>query len=104
MKNWDLDSRVRDWYVSNFPADEAGKDLNSDLTFWTLYNALGFVDIYEILGGDADSVIRERVFQGLADMLGCDYDLIYYMWLGEWLEVKRILDEMDRKICEEVCK
>ena len=38
-------------------------------------------DVYAVLGSDADSIDREKVFQTLSEILGCEYDAIYNLWL-----------------------
>ena len=38
-------------------------------------------DVYAVLGSDADSIDREKVFQTLSEIMGCDYDAIYNLWL-----------------------
>ena len=38
-------------------------------------------DVYNILGV-GDSVIRERVFEELSEILEIDYDVIYQKWLN----------------------
>ena len=40
-------------------------------------------DVYEVLGSDADSIDREKVFNTLSEILGCDYDAIYNLWLED---------------------
>ena len=40
-------------------------------------------DVYAVLGSDADSIDREKVFNTLSEILGCDYDAIYNMWLAD---------------------
>ena len=40
-------------------------------------------DIYAVLGSDADSIDREKVFNTLSEILGCDYDAIYNLWLAD---------------------
>ena len=40
-------------------------------------------DVYAVLGSDADSIDREKVFQTLSEILGCDYDAIYNLWLAD---------------------
>ena len=40
-------------------------------------------DVYAVLGSDADSIDREKVFQTLSEILGCDYDAIYNLWLED---------------------
>ena len=40
-------------------------------------------DVYAVLGSDADSIDREKVFQTLSEILGCDYDAIYNLGLDD---------------------
>lgn len=73
---------VKDWYIETFPTDELGEGLNADVTFENVFEALdAYQDIYIVLGGNADSVIRERVFTRLAQIMHVDYDYIYEQWL-----------------------
>lgn len=68
---------VRDWYVSAFPDDELGPDINAGLTFEDALDAVslggGFYDAI----GVGDSVVRERVFAELGSRFGIGYDAIY---------------------------
>ena len=79
-----MNTKIKDWYVKTYPQDELGEQLNPDKTFDNLFEALDFhnEDIYELLGNGIDSIIRERVFQRLAEILDCDYDEVYQQWLG----------------------
>lgn len=85
----DLSHKVRDWYTTTYPTDEVGKTLDPGTTFSEILDNLAYpgnwggVDVYDLLGGDADSVIRERVFQKLSEITGFSYENIYYSWLGE---------------------
>ena len=75
-----MDVKLRNWYMENFPTDELGNDINPDATFQDLLDALEFWwDVYEIIGV-GDSVIRERLFAGLAEITGVNYDCIYEKW------------------------
>ena len=74
-----LESKVRDWYVSEFEDDDLGKEINPDVTFADVDKDLK--NVYDILG-PGDSIIRERVFDKLSQIKGVDYDEIYYGWLG----------------------
>ena len=38
-------------------------------------------DVYAVLGSNADSIDREKVFHTLSEILGCDYDAIFHLWL-----------------------
>ena len=72
---------IREFYLENYPSDELGVEVNDDLTFSGLLNVL-FTDgnVYEYIGV-ADSVIRERLFERLAEELGTPYDYVYNLWL-----------------------
>ena len=72
---------IREFYVKNYPTDDMGKGINPNATFdglWKILNTYG--DVYEYLYV-YDSIIRERLFEKLADNKGCKYDVIYYQWL-----------------------
>ena len=75
MKN--LNSLVSDWYISKYPEDELGKEIDSDTCFLSVL--MDLPDVYDVIGV-YDSIVRERVFQKLADMVGCDYSIIYNQW------------------------
>ena len=75
---------VRDWYVKEYPTDELGPQIPEQLTFNDVFEALDrHEDIYELLAPADDSIVRERVFSELADIMGTDYDYVYNQWLGE---------------------
>ena len=73
---------IREFYLENYPSDELGVEVNDDLTFSGLLNVL-FTDgnVYEYIGV-ADSIIRERLFERLAEELGTPYDYVYNLWLN----------------------
>ena len=76
-----LDSSVREWYVSAYPTDDLGPEINPELTFQGVYSTLeADKDIYEAFGL-VDSVVRERVFEKLAELKNVDYDHVYNLWL-----------------------
>lgn len=76
-----LNSKIRDWYVKAYPSDDLGEDIDKRCTFDNIFDALdNYQNIYEVLGV-SDSVIRERVFNQLAIIIGVDYDYIYKQWL-----------------------
>ena len=73
---------IRTWYITAYPTDDVGPTLNPATTFADLWQALKQGGcVYAALGGDADSVVRERVFAQLAALLGTDYDRIYTLWV-----------------------
>ena len=74
-------TRVRDWYMSAYPTDELGKELNKIVSFQDVYCQLYVCgSIYALLGVE-DSLVRERVFDRLAILMDCPYDVVYHQWL-----------------------
>ena len=78
----ELNKRVRAWYLKTFPDDKAGADIDKTLTWkklrYAINNGWGS-EIYKVIGAE-DSVIRGRVFEGLADVLGITFDNVYDAW------------------------
>lgn len=73
--------KIKDWYVKEYATDELGENINENITFEDLFNTLdNYGDVYKLLGV-GDSVIRERVFEKLAEIMEVDYDYIYEQWL-----------------------
>lgn len=72
---------IKEFYLENYPTDEMGVELNEKVTFTGLLNQL-FIggDVYEYIGV-GDSIIRERLFEKLAEDLETSYDYIYNLWL-----------------------
>jgi len=73
---------IREFYVKNYPSDDMGDGINPTATFAGLLNQL-------IIGGDVyeylnvyDSIIRERLFEGLAEELNVKYEYVYNLWLN----------------------
>ena len=69
---------IKEWYQSEFHEDEFGTQINPEATFEELKNNL--TNVYDYLKV-YDSIIRERVFVGLADRMNIDYIDIYNKWL-----------------------
>lgn len=95
--NEDLEDglRVREWYVSAFPNDELGWEINADATFDGVQKAIDEgADVYALLEVN-DSLIRERVFDKLSDITGVPYDDIFEKWVnGSDESKKRARDEL----------
>ena len=76
---------IKEFYLENYPSDcksdGLGMELNDTATFVGLLNQL-FVggNVYEYIGV-GDSIIRERLFEGLAKELEASYDYVYNLWL-----------------------
>ena len=76
------DKNVKAWYTATYPNDEAGRDIDKNLTFEEVYHALNMNDdIYDTIGV-GDSVIRERIFQELSYIYRVSYDDIYDKWIS----------------------
>jgi hypothetical protein len=71
---------IKTWYQTNFPTDKLGADLN-EVTFDEVFNCLDRrKDLYEFIGV-TDSLIRERLFEKLAELAQMPYSYIYDQWL-----------------------
>jgi hypothetical protein len=72
---------IRQFYLESYPTDDLGLELNETPTFAGLLNQLIVGgDVYRYIGV-ADSVIRERLFERLAEELEVSYDYVYNLWL-----------------------
>jgi hypothetical protein len=72
---------IREYYLTNFPTDELGAEINSEATFDGLVRVLNnYEDVYEYIGV-SDSLIRERVFWNLSEITTTEYSVIYDLWL-----------------------
>lgn len=77
-----LRTNIKNWYSENFADDELGEVMNENVTFEGLFETLkSNNDVYGYLGV-SDSIIRERVFEKLSEVLNCDYDYIYKLWMN----------------------
>lgn len=86
---------IKDWYTENYPSDDLGQKLNNDKTFNDIWNAIhNGIDVYSFLGV-SDSIVRERVFEKLAEIKGVEYDYVYNKWLNndEYAKGGEILNE-----------
>lgn len=82
-RNSGEDDSVKTWYTASYPTDEAGQDIDENITFSELYHALRLDGsaFYEVIGA-IDSTIRERIFEKLADIFCTSYASIYDLWLA----------------------
>ena len=72
---------IKKWYVEEFKSDELGREISDNATFEGLFEALdNYKDVYKYIGV-ADSVIRGRIFEKLAEIMQVDYNYIYEQWL-----------------------
>lgn len=78
-----IEQNVKDWYKEAYPTDELCDEINSKITFKDVLDKMNKgEDIYDIMGVD-DSLVRERVFDGLSQTFNIEYDVIYNKWLNE---------------------
>lgn len=76
----DLKRNIKLYYKKNYPDDELGNEIR-DITFLELFKNLDRgINIYETINVN-DSIVRERLFQGLAELFDSDYNYIYNKWL-----------------------
>ncbi len=72
---------IKNFYLENYPSDELGIEINPMATFEGLFNTLdNYGDVYEYIGV-GDSIIRERCFEKLSEIMECDYNVVYEKWL-----------------------
>lgn len=96
--NKKLRTVIKDWYVAEFPNDELGAELLDDFTFEDLFNDLTH-NVFDYECCADDSVVRERVFEELSDILGVDYDVIYRKWIDTGRK-QRMQERLVRKLKE----
>jgi hypothetical protein len=73
-------NNIKKWYTTKFPTDELGLEINPNATFLFLIGNIG--DVYEYIGV-VDSIVRERLFERIAEIMECTYDEVYNLWLGD---------------------
>jgi len=72
---------IKEFYLSNYPTDELGNEIDANATFNGLFHILDtYEDVYNYIG-IGDSLIRERIFEKLANEMGVNYNEIYNQWL-----------------------
>lgn len=77
-----MNTKIREWYLKNYPTDDLGVEIKENITFNDMLKTLNTCkDVYNALGV-TDSIIRERVFEKLSELLEKDYDYIYGLWLS----------------------
>lgn len=80
-KSVDLNSDISAWYAAEFSDDEMKDEIYTGISFQQLNDMLSSNDLYSIIGVD-DTVVRERCFSKLAELMQVDYSVIYDMWLN----------------------
>lgn len=68
---------IREFYLSKYPSDTLGINIDPKATFIGLLDALhNGICVYDYIDY-GDSVIRERIFAELSNQLGTDYNYVY---------------------------
>ena len=76
-----VNDKIKEWYCSEYPTDDLGSELNGSVSWYDLFYCLDRRhNVYEFLGVD-DSLVRERIFEKLAEIMEVDYNYIYEQWL-----------------------
>ena len=90
------DTSIREYYQGAFPDDELGERI-TDISFKQFYKELkAHKDVYDLVGV-GDSIIRERLFNKLAEISGKDYSEIYQLCLGEVKQEKNSANKKAKK-------
>ena len=78
--------KVKEWYTEHFSSDYTGEKINDNITFYDVFDGMTEArDFYGLVfqDGHGDSIVRERIFEKISQLLNVDYMLIYYLWLQE---------------------
>jgi hypothetical protein len=74
-----MNENIKKWYLKEYQ-DNEGNYIDKNATFQSIFDDLDhYRDIYPKLAHD--SIIRERVFKKLSEIIGTDYDYIYQQLL-----------------------
>ncbi len=77
----DMDMNIREFYLEMYPSDDLGVEINENATFDGLFRVLDtYGDVYEYIGV-GDSLIRERLFERLSEIMGVSYNEVYDQWM-----------------------
>lgn len=89
-------TEIRSWYMAKFPTDDLGKQIRPKLTFAKVWTEMKKgSDYYSMMSGD--SVMRERVFDGISDAYKIPYDTVYDTWLNA-----RVVQRMKKPTAKDV--
>lgn len=77
----EFEQSLREYYLNTFPDDELRTEIDPDATFEGLFDTLdNYRDVYDYVGV-YDSIVRERLFKRLSEVINVPYDYIYQQWL-----------------------
>lgn len=86
MADKKFSASIRKWYVKAYPTDDLGPELVGNFA-GALETMANGGDIYDYMGV-GDSIVRERLFTRLSEMLGLDYEHIYQLWLNQTVSLE----------------
>jgi len=69
--------------IDEFQIDRVSDDISLEDIWNAMQKGEDFYTKASVDGKGFDSAVREKIFEGMADKLGLDYDDIYYQWLGK---------------------
>jgi len=73
--------KLKTFYLEQYPTDDLGIEIDANATFEGLFETLDkHSDVYEYIGL-GDSLIRQRIFEKLAEIYGLTYDDVYTNWI-----------------------
>lgn len=76
-------TKLKTWYLANYPDDGCGYNIRDNATFGGLYLCLNMKrDVYKYIG-IKNNTIRELLFMRLSKLYQTPYDTIYKMWSGK---------------------
>ena len=78
--NSNLKNGVKTWYHETYPTDSLYTDILPGYTFEDLFYLLDR-RVYSYYLFASDSLVRERIFSELANVMNVDYSCIYEQWL-----------------------
>tara|TARA_R100000734_G_C3240938_1_gene45629 strand:+ start:65 stop:316 length:252 start_codon:yes stop_codon:yes gene_type:complete len=80
--------KLKKFYLKKYSNDKLGNEINPNATFVGLLDTLYTNHcVYDYICID-DSIIRERLFKELANILNKDYQYIYKLWLNYHSQLK----------------
>lgn len=73
-------NNIKEYYTSQFPTDKLGQEINPNATFLGLIGDIEYVYAYI---GVFDSLVRERLFERIAEIMECTYNEVYQLWVDK---------------------
>lgn len=97
MKKNDFSQSIKEWYTAAYPTDNLGADITG--TFAHAMQCILFAGDFYAYVSVTDSLVRERIFRKLSEMLGVDYDEIYHLWLNNTISTTLFKKLVENGLC-----